>query len=189
MKNLKHPYPFALLLGLSLCAPHLQAADTIVAGQAVGQISATVPKTLLLAIENVTPTITYTKPTQAGQSFGFPDVSNSSAKLAFTSNVAGAKLYAKARVTKLGNDQELNSSQTLDSNNLLLSAQYNNETKKPLSYDDNYVIANIGNKVSGIISDNSNTNTLTLDGGLRNMDAVPPHGTYGITVTYTLKES
>ncbi len=166
-----------LFSGLCIVAAN-NYADTAEAGQTV---SVNVPKTLLLAIQDTNASITYTAPTIAGESFSSKNSNgNKNIKVAITSNIETAKLYAKATV---------NNGQPLSAFNLEIDIEgdggiLNNEIT--LS-DQDRLFANVSHHASGVLA--VTKNKLDLSGGLANSSAIPPSGQYDVVITYTLKEN
>jgi hypothetical protein len=140
-----------------------------------------VPKTLLIDIEDTAISILFTAPTEAGQSFTTSTTTPTTAiSVAITSNVDTAKLYAKA-VTTDGDP--------LSNFNLELSVSGRGgifQSDVTLS-DSDIKIGDVGNHISGDLS--STIDKLKVTGGMVNANEMMPYGTYNTIITYTLKDS
>ena len=152
-------------------------ADDDTAGQA---ITTTVDKVMLISLDDsVTPTLTPTAPTEAGQKFGSWTVANGFSRLLVTSNVSNAKLKVKSDFD-------------FSSQNIRLNVNFNNigngsGGSTSITTTDT-ILGTIGSIVTGV---DRSTSSLMLSYGAtedQNTTQIPAHGTYNATITYTIYE-
>jgi hypothetical protein len=153
-------------------------ADTNEAGQAV---SVSVPKTLLVDIEDTAITILFTAPTEAGASFTTSTTTPvDPIAVAITSNVENAKLYAKTATADGDSLSDFNLKLSLIGTGAIFP------TLVALS-DTDVVIGDISDYISGDFT--TTRDKLMVVGDMVDANQIMPYGSYDAVITYTLKEN
>ncbi len=154
-------------------------ADEATAGQ---NITTTVDKVMLVSLDNtVTPTLSPTAPTEAGQKFGSWVITNGFSGLLVTSNVNNAILKVKSDFDFSAENISLGVSLIKTSGGAGGSVSLTDTTEKTL--------ATLGSIVTGTVRAASPLK-INYSASEYNPSStqIPSHGTYNATLTYTISE-